>query len=650
LPSPSEEPTPTPTATPPSEASKVILSTSAYEIAADGNTAIAYFYAELDKPSSDVKLYDVSGAFLTVLKDDGLYQESGDDLPNDNIYSGKLPLSSTTSMTLGYYAVAVGSDVQPAKSENLTIRFIPPLTEAQLNNIKAVDTAIEDVFLLEGYDEMPVAERTAEAEKIVNSVADDGLVVKNSITYDEINGLISFEYESGVLGGVLLADFDENSNGPSLSQSFAKSLPGLISSATPESTGSIGEAIVLWSFSLPEDNPDERKPFYNDLKSELDANGLQTTIKWGATVEDFKKLSGYEVIMISGHGVYYPYRITPSGPVYAPLLILDEIADTKKNTLYDLDLQARRIGKLTVQGNAYYAILPEMFKSSHVFGQKLDGAFVYIENCETMGNDQTVATDMPDALITAKAGAIVAFHSDVSMRYSRELMKTYLNGLLEGKTAKQAFDSATATHGKTDGSSAYPVFSGDSNAVLVGALENGSFEESSAPVKWNTVGDVRVIPQLGELKPQDGSKMGIISTGIGSAEDEYGKGTEGSILYQSFNVPANAKTLTFNYNVVSEEPTEWIGKGYNDTFEAELAHGGNTALIAKETIDASTWYRIYGIDFNRGDSTTYHTRWKTATFNLAPYAGKHVTLRFHVYDVLDSIYDTAVLVDSINIR
>ena len=265
---------------------------------------------------------------------------------------------------------------------------------------------------------------------------------------------------------------------------------------------------------------------------------------------------------------------------------------------------------------------------------------------------------MSSSLISASAEAVIGFHNSVMADYSRELMKTYIDALIEGETASEAFTTAREEHGYDDdfflrewyGPVATPHFSGEASATLIPVgIKNGDFEASSTATSWNYSGDTRVITKLGPLEAQSKSKMAIISTGIGSGESSYLNGTEGSILQQTFKVTNDNSKVSFTYNVVSEEPYEYVGSQYDDTFEAELldSQGKVIEVVAKETVNTSVWHSVSGIDFDGGDQTAYHTSWKTVTYDLSDYVGETVTLRFKVYDKGDSIYDTAVLIDNV---
>ena len=236
----------------------------------------------------------------------------------------------------------------------------------------------------------------------------------------------------------------------------------------------------------------------------------------------------------------------------------------------------------------------------------------------------------------------------------RDYMKNFVDRMIEGDTAQQAFINSRDKYGVTDGGSpeAMAGLRGKTDKRLVEAnIQNGGFEKGITPVKWNTTGDVRIITGLASLTPREAKQLAILTTGVGSKESDYLAGTEGSILQQKFVVPSDANKLHFTYNVVSEEPTEYVGSSYDDKFYAKLLdkNGNVIKVLASETINTSTWYSIANIDFEGGDDTVYHTKWKTVSFNLSEYRGETVTLQFMVFDVGDSIYDTVGVVDNVYI-
>ena len=96
---------------------------------------------------------------------------------------------------------------------------------------------------------------------------------------------------------------------------------------------------------------------------------------------------------------------------------------------------------------------------------------------------------------------------------------------------------------------------------------------------------------------------------------------------------------------------EYVGSHYDDKFYAELYDAsGMINQLAFESINTSTWLPASGIDFDGGDSTTFHTGWKTVSVDISQYAGKLLTIKFTVFDVGDSVYDTGVLIDNVKIE
>ena len=155
----------------------------------------------------------------------------------------------------------------------------------------------------------------------------------------------------------------------------------------------------------------------------------------------------------------------------------------------------------------------------------------------------------------------------------------------------------------------------------------------------------RVISKLGTLNAPYG-RMAIISTGLGSVDDSN------SYIYQTFKVPMNAAELSVKYDVVSEEPMEFVNTEYDDTFELYIEHSdGTRVLLEKVTVNEANWKELGGDYFSEGDETTYHTGWVSFTTDIiAKYRGETISLVGFVHDNGDSLWDTAVLLDDIKIK
>lgn len=123
----------------------------------------------------------------------------------------------------------------------------------------------------------------------------------------------------------------------------------------------------------------------------------------------------------------------------------------------------------------------------------------------------------------------------------------------------------------------------DVRIPLIG-IKNGMFEDGLD--HWNFEGDAKTIDQLGPISTMQGQKMAFISTAVSV-----------SSISQSFFVPAYAQGLMFTYNVISEEPLEFVGTSYDDQFEVLLNSTiapSQSVSIAKETVNISSWLPIDG--------------------------------------------------------
>lgn len=339
-------------------------------------------------------------------------------------------------------------------------------------------------------------------------------------------------------------------------------------------------------------------------------------------------------------------------------------------------MHARRIIKVSyTDGTTSYVVTGDFF--THYYGTDgLDGSFIFSECCNFMGSEKETGLDLGFAndLRACSAEAVIGFYNSVMADYSRELMAYYCEELLDGSTVSEAFNAARDKYGMNDFEyrkpsffeylfdrhafdkmepTATPILVGDYGSSLVKTLQNGDWEmnaqqNTNKPLKWYYSGDARILKNFGPIQAK-GSRMAFLSTGIGSQSGVGLSGTQGSTLTQTIHNGDKTK-LEFMYDVISEEPMEFVGSRYDDKFEVQILDINNNILYNDilESVNNSNWNQITGIDFDGGDSTVYHTTWKTATIDISSYQNQNIKVRFLVYDIGDSAYDTAVVLDNIN--
>ena len=84
------------------------------------------------------------------------------------------------------------------------------LSEKDLADMEKVGKRLEQFTGSPEYDSMTIEQRLAEGKKVLEELADEGLIIKESIYVYDAN--ISFTYSCGVLGGLMVRGFDPMMN------------------------------------------------------------------------------------------------------------------------------------------------------------------------------------------------------------------------------------------------------------------------------------------------------------------------------------------------------------------------------------------------------------------------------------------------------
>ena len=597
-----------------------------------------YIYATFNGVVGDVGLYDAKGNFLMYFFDDGKYGSSGDDLQGDGVYSTKYYTTWLVEGVNTLYAKAnVNGKVLTSKIElNNVISF----TSGELSSLMSAKEKLTNDLFFYGFSDLPFDRRKEIADTILADLETEGLIKKDSVYYDDTSKCYTFLYSAGVAGMVLIDDIDESGYETN-------------SGASANNVLHIGNACILDAFL--DDAPDNylwfRNNFYRELEENWDQKGLDTNGAIASNVEAFKNIGYYDLILISGHGAYGTYKagtLNAKNTGVSALILTDEVTRIKSGS-YSSDLKNHRVSIVSNSSGSFYAITPKFFE--FYYGTDgLEGKFVFAENCSVYGHNRVVDTAMADAIIGAGAESFVGFHNDVMARYSREFMQVYVDHLILGKTAGEAFNAAISTKGANDyfegreaiGQTAYPIFSGDKTATLykAQAFTNGDFETEKAFEGWKCSGDARVLESLGKFTPVSKNKMAVLTTGIGSQAytKKYGS-TDNGTISQLITIPAGTKKLCFTYNMISEEPMDFIGTQYNDMFCVNLANASTSQQLMCADLVNSTWYEVTGIDFAGGDDSVYQTKWITVELDVSAFAGSTAELTFFVDDVIKVLYD-----------
>lgn len=384
-------------------------------------------------------------------------------------------------------------------------------------------------------------------------------------------------------------------------------------------------ALLLDVFAFNSENP-HIEQVLNDLCYKVERVNLNVTLN------HFKSLKNYGVVTVVGHGTtYYKGWMTlwfeewGSDKGSAQSVINTQIAQTNSESMKK-DISA---GRLAVTPNKTIAILPAFIS---FYNKDFPDSLIYMGTCRGAWNDK-----LAKAFFTAGAATYFGYSDYVGDSWAKARGENLFDHLKGGNTAGTSPEIGMK---ETDKDPAEFKMFGETDLIIVQPdIVNGYFEEGTL-AGWSPVGDARIITKLGTLGVHEGQYMAIVSTGLGSVNESS------SILSQKVSPTNDKHTLKFSYNVVSEEPMEWVGTVFDDKFEIII--NGSVTLL--ESVNTSTWSELGGDYFYGGDSTTYHTGWKEYTIDLSSHIGNCVEVQFKTYDQGDSIYDTAALLDSIRLE
>lgn len=669
-----------------------LLEASKHELEVGTSDNVVYFYAKPKGTVTTVELTDDEGNIIVEMKDDGLYSESGDDLTNDGVYTAKVSVDVTQEHVL-YYSAIVNSN-QSSKSNVEKINVLAKLTQTELIAIRKVNNSLKAMRNSDSYKQSSIEDKSKMALEQLKQLAQEGLIRATTIYEDKENNTITYYYSSGVIGIERLEEFTPVYGGNSDKKDVEQFNNEIEFFANNQSTqaqvnADLGDALILYAWGEP--SSEKWKALYKCceyFQQKWDGLGLDTTMNSNVTINDLKNIKDKSFVYIAAHGLYDKFKYeydqkywwiiktdSKKTTVTAPVIFILENSTETKDSEYSLDLKT---GKIVIH-NGEYGIVPAFF-DEYYDSDDLENSIFFLGSCQLMGKKGTVVEDWTTTLTSKSIKAFIGFHNSNYIAYHCNLLKEIVPALIEGKTINEALTIGTNAHGTDDvkwynsthddtfwenlkqwflddehphADAAYPVLRGDKNATLINnELINGNFEANTAVIKgWKKTGDVRLLTKLGEVFPQEGSQMTILTTGIGSGQSTYLNSTEGSSLYQAVRLEKNFQ-LSFEYNIISEEPTEYVGSKFDDKFYAEILNSKGEVIktLASETVNNSAWFPVSDINFEGGDDTVYQTGWKKIECDLSEFKGQIVTLRFVVFDVGDSLYDTAAVVDNVILK
>ena len=339
------------------------------------------------------------------------------------------------------------------------------LTASDVKEMQQADDAVTALTDSEDFEQMTQAQRSEAAQQQLDALVQQGLVEKGSVYTDKENGMVSFSYACGALGGILLTDPDEENGTVTLQpdrleeelQDFAENKR-------------VGSAAIYYAFDNTVNST--RYPYYAYMQSYWNSVGLHTDLDTTVTLSDMRRMGSYDLCILSTHGAYYTYEYgwLRKKTATEPLILLTEKSDFWSDLRYGFDLLSHRVVKI----NGMYAATDAFFRNAY-----RGHGIVLSETCEFYGKNGHVDTGIADALLAAGAKAVAGYVNNVYSVYSRSMLWAMVNRMIEGETLEAAANYAKEVYGTDDilwynaqggkrphASASYLVLSGDRSATL----------------------------------------------------------------------------------------------------------------------------------------------------------------------------------------
>ena len=200
-------------------------------------------------------------------------------------------LSAVCAIALAFTAVCPAVAAAPEETTGTP----QTLTASEVKEMQQTDAAVTALTDSAAYAGMSEEERQVAALAQLDELAAQGLVKKDSIYVDAKNGMVSFTYSCGALGGILLTDTESEADaalpGPEMEDA-----PALLAAEN----GTVGNAVIYYAFDNGGNS--NRYPYYSYMKDYWNGYGLDTHLDMMVTVSDLKRMADYDLAVLSGSG------------------------------------------------------------------------------------------------------------------------------------------------------------------------------------------------------------------------------------------------------------------------------------------------------------------------------------------------------------
>jgi len=619
---------------------------------------------------------------IGAMLDNGEISSSGDEIKGDGLYTKKGAISGGGAGDLVYVRATLkytaGSQQFTALSNAVPIEVVAPVTQGECQDANATLSGAKNAV-----------QSGASQQQILDAAKSDGNVAEAGLTSGG-NG-VWIRFKSGLLGAV-------NMN-PAGTRGGSGTGEGAPSEGSSDTLPATLDAAQLASIEIKSKRVLLLDPAADLAGNEVSATGdlmkqnacpAYTADKPAgpkATLNWYRHMYEYGIVATAAHGDTYfgdmsesgknTYRFQHKGSqevIWTGHAIdcgffakqagtcsekascspesecqLTALGSGQCNNHLSADLRA---GRVIMGSDGVYGVAPGFVV--HHANDPYPRSLIYLGACRSTWNG-TFAGEF----FAAGASAVLGFSGYVDNDFAAKWGNTFFSNVIAQKnlTGQGYVQIEDPKHPGTF----FTLWGAQNLDVANADILNASFESGDLS-GWLKAGDGRVISKLGSAVPVQGKFMGIVSTGLGYT-------TQTGELKQTFCIPAGKNKASFWWKFYSEEFLEYCCSQYQDAFTGTMeSKQGKVPMIDVKVDDlcdtgaqncqgggfgsggcaCGTQYKgLQPADVSFDQGGVYMTPWVKSSGQVGAFAGNgSVTVRFFTTDVGDSIFDTAVLLDS----
>ncbi|MDO9287727.1 MAG: hypothetical protein Q7T83_02925 [Thermodesulfovibrionales bacterium] len=575
---------------------------------------------ELERLSQDGNVIAIEGMMV-----DNGQLSLGDEIQGDGVFSFRKTYSISQPGEIRLRVkVTVGG--QPFYSEIFALTAFTPISGTEVDAINNAQSSAEQLY----YQLLPAKGKAQALADVVAFLKNYSFVADAGISAGQNS--IWIKYTNGMGGGISFNPPGTKGSSTQDSTSSTSSSLALASAAAQAANSEVGNKKVLVlapfldEFGTQDDGPATKAIYQNhNAASNCPLYEITYLENVQVGVEAFKTLGNYGIVHVSAHGTTNNNRV----------VVYTKTSNSAQNLqAYQVDIQAGRLTIETINGRTWLAVTPAFFT---YYINSMPSSLVFFSSCVSTFNNS-----MANALLAKGAKTFLGFDNYVPVPFAYTKVTYFHQAWVEDPTT--LVTTGEVFNNGCSGGACWNLLGANDLEAPSGKLQDGGFESGALGI-WTASGDGRVLTQLGQFGPVEGSYLGLISTGLGYTV------ASGSIE-QKVCLPPDAQRLEFNWNFNSAEFREWCGSIFQDYFRVDAVTAtGSQNLFYRKVDDLCNSVFYTSLCFDLCD--VWSTGWQLQSIDISGIAvanqNKPVTIRFSAGDVGDSIYDSAILLDNIKI-